>query len=111
MGARGRRRLLEGPDQRPRPDRRPRDAELLARALSAAATGAATETEALTDYHLTRDRLSMPLFTVVDTIAGLRWTDAEIPGLLYRLSEAMNDELHAMDRLDQQPALTLGGPP
>jgi 2-polyprenyl-6-methoxyphenol hydroxylase-like FAD-dependent oxidoreductase len=88
-----------------------RDAELLARALSAAATGTATETEALGEYHATRDRLSMPLFTVVDTIAGLRWTDAEIPGLLYRLSEVMNDEMNAIDRLDRQPALTLGGPP
>ena len=36
--------------------------------------------------------------------------DAEIPGLLYRLSEAMNDEMDAIDRLDQQPALTVGGP-
>jgi 2-polyprenyl-6-methoxyphenol hydroxylase-like FAD-dependent oxidoreductase len=88
-----------------------RDAELLARALAAAATGESTETEALSEYQATRDRLSMPLFTVVDTIAGQRWTDAEIPGLLYRLSEAMNDEMDAIDRLDQQPALTLGGPP
>ena len=52
----------------------------------------------------------MPLFTVTDTIAGLRWTDDEIPRHLYRLSEAMNDEMHAIDRLDQEPALTLGGP-
>jgi 2-polyprenyl-6-methoxyphenol hydroxylase-like FAD-dependent oxidoreductase len=87
-----------------------RDAELLARALSAAATGTETETEALGEYHATRDRLSMPLFTVVDTIAGMRWTDAEIPGLLYRLSEVMNDEMDAIDRLDRQPALTFGGP-
>ena len=56
-----------------------RDAELLARALAAAATGAEIETEALGEYHATRDRLSMPLFTVTDTIAGLRWTDDEIP--------------------------------
>ena len=87
-----------------------RDAELLARALVAAATGAEIESEALGEYHATRDRLSMPLFTVTDTIAGMRWTDAEIPRLLYRLSEAMNDEMDAIDRLDQQPALTLGGP-
>jgi 2-polyprenyl-6-methoxyphenol hydroxylase-like FAD-dependent oxidoreductase len=87
-----------------------RDAELLARALSAAATGAEIETEALAEYHATRDRVALPLFTVTDRIAGLRWTDAEIPGLLYRLSETMNDEMDAIDRLDQQPALTLGGP-
>ena len=52
----------------------------------------------------------MPLLTVTDAIAGMRWTDAEIPRLLYRLSEAMNDEMDGIDRLDQQPALTLGGP-
>ena len=68
------------------------------------------ETEALGEYHATRDRLSMPLFTVTDTIAGLRWTDDEIPRLLYRLSGAMNDEMDGIARLDQQPALTLGGP-
>jgi 2-polyprenyl-6-methoxyphenol hydroxylase-like FAD-dependent oxidoreductase len=87
-----------------------RDAELLARALVAAATGTEIESEALGEYHATRDRLSMPLFTVTDRIAGMRWTDAEIPALLYRLSEAMNDEMDAIDRLDRQPALTLGGP-
>ena len=39
-------------------------------------------------------------------IAGMRWTADEIPRLLYRLSEAMNDEMDGIDRLDQQPALT-----
>src|SRR5215218_9216258 len=58
-----------------------RDAELLARAIRAAADGA-PEADAFADYHATRDRLSMPLFSVVDAVAGLRWTDEQIPGLL-----------------------------
>ena len=88
-----------------------RDAELLARALVRGRhRRRASRRRRSAEYHATRDRLSMPLFTVTDTIAGLRWTDDEIPGLLYRLSEAMNDEMDAIDRLDQQPALTLGGP-
>jgi 2-polyprenyl-6-methoxyphenol hydroxylase-like FAD-dependent oxidoreductase len=87
-----------------------RDAELLARALTAAATGAATESEALAAYQARRDHLSIPLLSVTDTIAGQRWTDAEIPGLLLRLSEAMTAELAAIAALDSQPALTPGGP-
>jgi 2-polyprenyl-6-methoxyphenol hydroxylase-like FAD-dependent oxidoreductase len=77
-----------------------RDAELLATALVATASGALTEAAALADYHRTRDRLSRPLFDVVDTIAGLRWTDAEIPGLLLQLNTAMNDELEELARRD-----------
>ena len=87
-----------------------RDAELLARALAAAATGAEIETEALEEYHATRDRLSMPLFTVDRHHRRPAVDRRRDPRHLYRLSEAMNDEMHAIDRLDQQPALTLGGP-
>jgi 2-polyprenyl-6-methoxyphenol hydroxylase-like FAD-dependent oxidoreductase len=87
-----------------------RDAELLARAISAAATDTAIETEALNEYHATRNRLSTPLFTVVDAIAGQRWTDDEIPRLLLQLSSAMTDEVETVARLDHHPALTAGGP-
>jgi 2-polyprenyl-6-methoxyphenol hydroxylase-like FAD-dependent oxidoreductase len=83
-----------------------RDAELLARAISAAAGDTAIETEALNEYHATRNRLSTPLFTVVDTIASQRWTDDEIPGLLRQLSSAMTDEVEAVAGLDSQPTLT-----
>jgi 2-polyprenyl-6-methoxyphenol hydroxylase-like FAD-dependent oxidoreductase len=81
-----------------------RDAELLARALTAVA-GGAPEADALAEYHETRNRVSYPLFDVVDTIAGGRWTDAEIPGLLRRLSAAMTEEAELVAKLDQ-PVLT-----
>jgi flavin-dependent dehydrogenase len=77
-----------------------RDAELLARAVVSAASGEVPEREALADYQATRDRLSLPLFTVVDTIARQRWTDAEIGGLLLRLSSAMADEVDALAAFD-----------
>lgn len=56
----------------------------------------------------TRNRLSIPLFDAVDRIAGMRWTDAEIPGLLLDLNTAMNEE---MDALDALPVPVLCGSP
>jgi 2-polyprenyl-6-methoxyphenol hydroxylase-like FAD-dependent oxidoreductase len=76
-----------------------RDAELLARALLAVFTEAADEPTALGDYQRRRDELSSELFDVVDVIAGHRWTDAEIPQLLLRLSAAMADEVEALAAL------------
>lgn len=73
-----------------------RDAELLALAVIDAASGVRSERAAFTGYHRTRDRLSLPLFDVVDTIAGMRWTDAEIPSLLLALSAATTDEVEAL---------------
>ena len=58
----------------------------------------------LSEYHETRNQVS-PFFEVVDTIAGMRWTDAEIPELLLRLSSAMTDEVELLARLDDEPAL------
>ena len=81
-----------------------RDAELLARAVVAAAAGG-DEAGAMDRYHQTRNQLSIPLFDVVDTIAGLQWTDAEIPELLLRLNSAMTDEVDLLARLDDEPAL------
>jgi 2-polyprenyl-6-methoxyphenol hydroxylase-like FAD-dependent oxidoreductase len=75
-----------------------RDAELLARAVVCADAGE-PEAAAFDEYHLIRNRLSLPLFDVVDRIAGMRWTDAEIPGLLLDLNAAMNDELDTVDAL------------
>jgi 2-polyprenyl-6-methoxyphenol hydroxylase-like FAD-dependent oxidoreductase len=83
-----------------------RDAEILARAVIAIATGSATESEALDDYHRTRNRLSLPLFDVVDTIAAMRWSDAEIPGLLLQLSAVMSDEVELVAGLDAEPAVS-----
>jgi 2-polyprenyl-6-methoxyphenol hydroxylase-like FAD-dependent oxidoreductase len=77
-----------------------RDAELLARAITSSEPGGSGRADALADYQATRDRLSAPLFDTVDTIASLRWTDAEIPALLLQLSAAMADEVEALAALD-----------
>jgi hypothetical protein len=41
-------------------------------------------------------------------VAGLEWTDEEIPLLLRRLAVAMSDEVDAIVGFDHQPALTVG---
>ena len=74
-----------------------RDAELLAVALAAAASGERTEADALARFHATRDRLARPVLDIVDTIAGLDWTDDEIAGLLVRMRSALSDEVEALD--------------
>jgi 2-polyprenyl-6-methoxyphenol hydroxylase-like FAD-dependent oxidoreductase len=82
-----------------------RDAELLARAIAATAAGRATETDAFGDYHQTRNRVSLPFFDLVDTIASMRWTDGEIAELLLQLSTAMVDEVDAIVGFDSESAL------
>jgi len=77
-----------------------RDAELLARAITASMSGEVHETEALAGYQATRDRLSEQLFEVTDRIASHRWTDAEIGPLLRQLSAAMADEVDVLGGLD-----------
>jgi 2-polyprenyl-6-methoxyphenol hydroxylase-like FAD-dependent oxidoreductase len=84
-----------------------RDAELLAGAVIGAAADE-PEAAAFGAYHDTRNRLSIPLFDVVDRIASMRWTDDEIPGLLLDLNTAMNVE---MDALDARPVPVLCGSP
>ena len=76
-----------------------RDAELLATALVDVAAGGRPEDDALAGFHATRDRLARPVLDVVDTIAGLRWTDDEIVGLLVRLRSAMSDEVEVLEHL------------
>jgi 2-polyprenyl-6-methoxyphenol hydroxylase-like FAD-dependent oxidoreductase len=70
-----------------------RDAELLAGAVLASASGETREADALGAYQATRDRLSLPLFWTTDTIAAHRWTGAEIGALLLQLSADMADEV------------------
>jgi 2-polyprenyl-6-methoxyphenol hydroxylase-like FAD-dependent oxidoreductase len=70
-----------------------RDAELLAGAVLASASGKTREADALGAYQATRDRLSLPLFWTTDTIAAHRWTGAEIGALLLQLSADMADEV------------------
>jgi hypothetical protein len=89
---------------------------LLARGIAAVVLDAADERDALAGYQAIRDTLSASLFDVVDLIAGLRWTDEEIPELLLQLSEAMADEVEALAALPSiesegrlSPAGAVGG--
>ena len=79
-----------------------RDAELLARSIIAVVDGA-DERDALASFQITRDDLSTALFDVMDVIAGHRWTDEEIPGLLLQLNAAMADEIQALAALSPLP--------
>jgi len=92
-----------------------RDAELLARAVAAGWDTPGTGLDAaLAGYEAERDRLSLPLFDVVDRIASQRWTDDEIAHLLLALSSAMTDEvetLAALDPLDLPTPTTRTNPP
>ncbi len=78
-----------------------RDAELLARGLIAVITEGAEERDALANYQATRDALSAELFEVMDLIASHRWTDEEVPDLLFRLNAAMANEVEAMAAFPQ----------
>jgi 2-polyprenyl-6-methoxyphenol hydroxylase-like FAD-dependent oxidoreductase len=80
-----------------------RDAELLARAVSDGLGQHTRVDDALEDYQTTRDRLSIPLFDVVDRIAGQQWDNNEIGRLLLQLSSAMTDEIEALAALTPQP--------
>lgn len=73
-----------------------RDAQLLAGALGSGTAGSG----ALAAYEAHRDRLSLPLFGIVDEIASFRWDAEEIGVHLLELSNAMNAELAAVAELD-----------
>ena len=76
-----------------------RDAELLARAVSDGLGDDGSLDDALENYQTTRDRLSIPLFDVVDRIASQQWDDTEIGHLLLQLSSVMTDEIEAIAAL------------
>ncbi|TWP50494.1 FAD-dependent monooxygenase [Lentzea tibetensis] len=84
-----------------------RDAELLARAVAEVVDGA-DERDALAGYQATRDALSTALFDVMDVIAGHRWSEDEIAGLLLQLNAAMADEVEALAALPLPVAATPG---
>ena len=58
--------------------------------------------DALAHYERTRDRLSIPLFDVVDRIAGHGWNDAEIAQLLLQLNSATADEVETLAALEME---------
>ncbi len=86
-----------------------RDAELLADAvmrgfdngatLDDATLDHATLDHALAEYQVSRDRLGLPLFDIVDRMASHQWDEAEIAHLVLRLSSAMADEVEALAAL------------
>jgi 2-polyprenyl-6-methoxyphenol hydroxylase-like FAD-dependent oxidoreductase len=78
-----------------------RDAELLADAVVAVAGGDATEAAALEAYHRTRDRLSLPLFAVTETLASYEWDTDSVEGHLRALSKTMADEVEFLLALDE----------
>jgi 2-polyprenyl-6-methoxyphenol hydroxylase-like FAD-dependent oxidoreductase len=80
-----------------------RDAELLARAIVAAATGTMSESAAFRAYHQLRNEVSHALFDVTDRIASGQWTEAETPGLFRQLSLSMADEIAMVAALDDAP--------
>lgn len=80
-----------------------RDAELLALAIVASLAVHRDERDALAGYQQQRDRLSAQLFDTIDVIAGHRWSEHEIGGLLLQLSAAMGDEVAALAQLDAVP--------
>ncbi|MCU1361755.1 MAG: NAD(P)/FAD-dependent oxidoreductase, partial [Ilumatobacteraceae bacterium] len=80
-----------------------RDAELLARAVIDGHGNSSTLDAALGEYEATRDRLSIPLFDVVDRIASQQWDHAEIAALLLQLSSSMTDEIETLSALDPDP--------
>ena len=75
-----------------------RDAEFLARAVVDGGR------DALAEYERTRDRLSLPLLDVAESIAAYRWDLGEIRELLLAESAAMKPEVAALRALDT-PAL------
>ncbi len=77
-----------------------RDAELLARAITAWLRGEEDEATALASYQARRDALSAELFEATDAIAAQNWTEDEIGDLLLRLSRSMTDEVDALAALD-----------
>lgn len=77
-----------------------RDAELLARAVVSGWHDQASLQASLVEYEATRDRLSVPLFQIVDRIAGQQWDSSEISDLLIRLSASMADEVATLESLE-----------
>ena len=111
VGPGRRRRVLQGPAERPRDHRRAARRRTARPGDRRGRRDGADERDALAGYQATRDALSRELFDVIDVICGHRWTDDEIGDLLLRLSAAMSDEVDVLAGLppaDQVAAPTAG---
>jgi cation diffusion facilitator CzcD-associated flavoprotein CzcO len=70
-----------------------RDAQLLANAAAAFVAGDLAEEAAMREYHETRNRLSLRLFEVTETIASYEWDTRSVEPHLRALSASMVDEV------------------
>jgi flavin-dependent dehydrogenase len=75
-----------------------RDAELLAAAVIAA-SGDATEADAMSAYQAARDRLSLPLLRASDTLAAQEWGGRDVGAILRAISDANSAETHELSLL------------
>jgi 2-polyprenyl-6-methoxyphenol hydroxylase-like FAD-dependent oxidoreductase len=80
-----------------------RDAELLARSVIEGFDEWSLA-DALEHYERTRNRLSIPLFDVVDRIAGHDWNNREIAQLLLELNSATADEVETLAAIEMEAA-------
>jgi len=77
-----------------------RDVEFLARAVPALLEHPSGDGSALAVYERMRDEAARPLAEITDSVAGYRWTMAELEGLLKALSRAMGHEVEMLAGLD-----------
>jgi flavin-dependent dehydrogenase len=77
-----------------------RDAELLARAITAAADGREGWDRALARYQDTRDELSRELFAVTDRVATFEWRIEELRPLLLDVARAMRPTVDHLLEVD-----------
>jgi 2-polyprenyl-6-methoxyphenol hydroxylase-like FAD-dependent oxidoreductase len=77
-----------------------RDSDLVSRAIVDVLGGARSEAAAMSDFHQTRDRLSMPLFNMTNRIAAYGWVTATVGAELRVLSASMDAEVEHLLALD-----------
>lgn len=77
-----------------------RDAELLARALGPVLDDPDTMPAALAAYQAERDRLSRPMFDLVDRVAAYDWSADQVMALLQGMSRCMAEEVDLLRALE-----------
>jgi 2-polyprenyl-6-methoxyphenol hydroxylase-like FAD-dependent oxidoreductase len=81
-----------------------RDAELLARAVLAVASGTQAAAEAFGDYERLRDHLTLPILRAGDEIAAMAWDQPRLDALLGDLNRAIKEEVATIAGLGPAPA-------
>lgn len=82
-----------------------RDAEFLAQAVLVGSDTVGLPI-AMARYQATRDRLSRPMFEVVEEVASLSWDQTRIRHLLRALASSMTEEVEALESLDDDVMLS-----